>query len=196
MRAPLLLLALGTTLMGLPMGSAAMAQDVPAIGPQDTEKVKQVFVYGDDPCPASSGDEIVVCARMPDNERYRIPKDLRTDPLDPKVQSWANRARSIEYVGREGIDSCSPTGGGGFTGCFQQIARAAREERQTMLGSATWADAVEKARSERLGNLDAESEEIEQQAREEEAEAARLKAAQEAQQKKQKEQGPREPQPQ
>lgn len=164
----------------------AFAQDAeaPAIGPQDSEKVKQVFVYGEDPCPPSVGDEIVVCARMPDGDRYRIPKELRTDPNSPAVQSWANRARSIEYVGATGIDSCSPTGSGGFTGCFTQIARAAKEEREKMLGSGTWADAVAKAREDRLGNLDAESELIEAQARAEEEEA-RLRAERAA-----KQQGP------
>jgi hypothetical protein len=175
-------------------GSAAVAQPAgapppSAIGPTDTEKVKQVFVYGDDPCPPSSGEEIVVCARMPDNERYRIPKELRTDPNSAAVQSWANRARSIEYVGAEGINSCSPTGAGGFTGCFAQIAREAKEERQKMLGSASWADAVAKAREERLGNLDAESAQIEAQAKAEEEDAARRNAAQQEAEKA-RQQGP------
>lgn len=153
----------------------------PAIGPADTEKVKQVFVYGDDPCPAGAGEEIVVCARMPDNERYRIPKDLRTDPNDPRVQSWANRARSLETVGASGTNSCSPTGSAGFTGCFQQLANAAREERRTTLGSASWADAIQKAREDRLSNLDAESEDVEKQAlADEAAAAARKKAADDA----------------
>jgi hypothetical protein len=185
MRALLSTLALGSVLAATPL----FAQTAPAIGPADTEKVKQVFVYGDDPCPQGTGDEIVVCARMPDNERYRIPKDLRTDPNDPRVQSWANRARTLEVAGASGINSCSPTGGGGFTGCFQQLANAAREERKTMLGSASWADAIEKARDERLGNLDAESEAIEQRVKEEEAEAARQKAAADA-----AKQGPADPQ--
>lgn len=176
MRALTAAIALSTFALAGP----ALAQTAPAVGPQDTEKVKQVFVYGDDPCPVGEGDEIVVCARMPDNERFRIPKDLRTDPNDPKVQSWANRARALEVVGASGINSCSPTGAGGFTGCFQQLANAAREERRTTLGSASWADAVQKAREERLGNLDAESEEVEEQAKiEEAAAAARKKAAEE-----------------
>jgi len=141
----------------------------PAVGPQDTEKVKQVIVYGEDPCPPSTPDEIMICARMPDNERFRIPPELRTDPNSPAVQSWVNRARTLEYVGLSGTDSCSTIGGGGFTGCFQQLARAAREERKTMLGSASWGAAVAKAREERLRNLDAESEEIEAQAQADEA---------------------------
>lgn len=181
MRPPFFALALAATLLGTPAFAQIPGEPVSGVGPADTEKVKQIFVYGDDPCPKGAADEIVVCARLPDNERFRIPKDLRTDPNDPKVQSWANRARSLETAGAEGINSCSPTGAGGFTGCFQQLAKAAREERRTMMGSATWADAVEKARNERLGNLDAESEVIEKDAKADEAEAAR-KAAQQNQQ--------------
>lgn len=190
MRSVIIALTLGTAALAGPTLAQQAAPAAPAIGPADTEKVKQVFVYGDDPCPVGQGEEIVVCARMPDNERYRIPKDLRTDPNDPRVQSWANRARSLEVAGASGINSCSPVGGGGFTGCFQQLANAAREERRTMLGSASWADAIAKAREERLGNLDAESEAIERQAQAEEAaEAARKKAAEEA-----AKQGPANPQ--
>lgn len=185
MRAPFLAFALAATLIGAPaFAQAQPGAPTSGIGPTDTEKVKQVFVYGDDPCPKGDADEIVVCARMPDNDRYRIPKELRTDPNDPRVQSWANRARSLETIGAEGINSCSPTGAGGFTGCFQQLAKAAREERKTTLGSASWSDAVQKAREERLKNLDAESEAIEKDAKADEAEAAR-KAAQQKQQSQQ-----------
>jgi len=174
MRALPLTLSLAAAILSAPalaQGPAdpAPAAAAPVAGPEDTEKVRQVFVYGDDPCPESGSDEIVVCARMPDNERYRIPTELRTDPNSPAVQSWVNRARTLEYVGLSGTDSCSTIGGGGFTGCFQQLARVAREERRTMLGSATWADAVAKARAKRLGNLDEESEEIEAQAQADEA---------------------------
>jgi hypothetical protein len=186
------------TLSAALWSNAAFAQQgvrpASGVGPSDTEKIKQVFVYGDDPCPPSEGEEIVVCARMPDNERYRIPADLRTDPNSPAVQSWANRARSIETVGAMGINTCSPVGSGGYTGCFTQIANAAREERKTMLGSATWADAVAKERESRLGNLDAESAQIEVQAKAEEAAAARKQAADAAADKaKANQQGPSEP---
>lgn len=146
-------------------------------GPSDAvEKVKQVIVYGDDPCPAGDGDEILVCARLPDNDRFRIPKELRTDPNDPKTQSWALRARSLEYVGRDGTESCSATGAGGFTGCFEKIARVAREERKTLMGDATWKNAVAAAREERMSGLDAESDEVEERVLADEA-AAEAKAA-------------------
>lgn len=152
------------------LATPALAQaGLAAVGPADTEKVKQVFVYGDDACPKSEGDEIVVCARMPDNDRYRIPKELRDDPNAPGNQAWAKRARTLETVGATGIQSCSPVGAGGQTGCFAQLARAAKEERKTMLGSATWADAVAAERNKRLGNIDAESEAVEQQAKQDEA---------------------------
>lgn len=154
--------------------AALHAQAAPVVGP--SEKVTQVFVYGDDPCPKSDGEEILVCARLPDNDRYRIPSELRTDPNSPQVQSWASRAKSIEYVGRTGTDSCTPVGGGGFTGCFQQLASKAREERKAMLGSESWADAVAKEREKRLGNLDAESDEIEARVKAEEAAKAAASA--------------------
>ena len=112
MRALPLALTLATLLAAPALAQAPADPAPPAApvaGPQDTETLKQVIVYGDDPCPQSTGDEIVVCARMPDNERYRIPPELRTDPNSPAVQSWVNRARTLEYVGLSGTDSCSIT---------------------------------------------------------------------------------------
>lgn len=151
-------------------------------GPIDTEKVKLVYVYGDDPCPAQGADdEILICAKMPEQERFRIPKELRGDPYSPQNTSWVQRARTLETVGLNGINSCSTIGAGGATGCFAKLARQAKEERQTLLGSATWKDAVAKQREKRLGNLDAESEAVEAKAKAEEANApADEKAAAEA----------------
>jgi hypothetical protein len=151
-------------------------------GPVDTEKVKLVYVYGDDPCPEQgSDDEILICAKMPEQERYRIPKELRGDPYAPQNTSWVQRAKSLETVGLSGINSCSTSGAGGFTGCFAKLAREAKEERKTMLGSVTWKDAVAKQREKRLGNLDAESEAVEAKAKVEEANTpAEEKAAAEA----------------
>ena len=53
-----------------------------------TEKVNLVIVYGDDACPQSQGDDIVVCARKGEEERYRIPEPLRGDPNEPSKQAW------------------------------------------------------------------------------------------------------------
>jgi hypothetical protein len=99
--------------------------------PEAQVKTSTLLVFGDDPCPRSSGDEIVVCARLPENERYRIPKRLRGKKVEAAQESWASRARELEYVGRAGTpNSCSPVGSGGQTGCMQQFLRQAREERR------------------------------------------------------------------
>lgn len=188
MRRPLSFLA-PFAVMAVALAAPALAQPgkegpnpVGASGPVDTEKVKLVYVYGDDPCPQQgSADEIVICAKMPEQERFRIPKELRGDPYAPQNQSWVNRAKSLETVGASGINSCSTAGSGGFTGCFAKLAREAKEERKTLLGSATWKDAVAKEREKRLGTIDTDSEKIEAEAKAAEANApADEKAAAEA----------------
>lgn len=147
----------------------------PASGPP-AEKIKQVIVYGDDPCPISEGGEIVVCARQEESERYRIPENLRREePGSTKNEAWTSRVQSIEYVGASGTESCSPVGGGGFTGCFEKIARQAKAERAQM-GDKSWADLVAAERARRLGNLDEESEEIEARVKAEEAARAEAEA--------------------
>jgi hypothetical protein len=83
--------------------------------------------------------------------------------------------RSIEYVGRSGTQSCSPVGAGGFTGCFSQIARAAKEERKQM-GDASWADLVSAEREKRLSKIDKDSDQIEARVKAEEAAKEKAKA--------------------
>lgn len=151
--------------------SPAAGQDKP-VGPP-AEKIKQVIVYGNDPCPASQGDEIVVCARQDEKDRYRIPKDLREEPLgSTKNEAWTSRVRSIEYVGETGTESCTPVGGGGFTGCFQKIAAQAKAER-AQTGDKSWAGLVAAERAKRLSTIDKDSDEIEARVKAEEKEAAR-----------------------
>lgn len=96
------------------------------------ERIRQVVIYGKDACPrGAGGEEIVICARKPETERYRVPKELRDQPsTDPASTSWANKAKSLQYVGRTGIQSCSTVGPGGFTGCLSQMLAAARAERR------------------------------------------------------------------
>ena len=87
------------------------------------ERVSTLLVYGNDPCPRSSAGEIVVCARQPESERYRIPKNLRRPKYNAaRDGSWAGTAKVLEYVSRQGLpDSCSPTGSYGQTGCFRRF---------------------------------------------------------------------------
>jgi len=109
----------------LPEAPAA-AQDAPS-----GDGIGYVIVYGNDPCPRSTDSEVVVCARKPEGERYRIPERYReSGPLQSR-QSWSQKARSFEYVGRTGIQSCSAVGPGGYTGCLQNmIDRAKAEARE------------------------------------------------------------------
>jgi hypothetical protein len=113
--------------------SATALTLLPAPAGAQDEKVRRLVVYGRDPCPrAQSGDEIVVCARRPETERYRIPKELRDSATrdDPESTSWAARAEALEYVGRTGIQSCSTVGPGGVSGCWNEMVRAWRRDRR------------------------------------------------------------------
>ena len=160
---------MATALLGLTVSLPSAAQDRASAGVADDASVKinQLIVYGDDPCPESTADQITVCARKGENERFRIPEALRDDPRAPGRESWTNRAEALEYVGKSGTDSCSPVGAGGFTGCFTQLMRQARAERMGA-DNVSWAQLVEAERRKRLEKLDAEAEAIEQQLREQE----------------------------
>ena len=152
-----------------PLFAAAALVATPASA-QDSggDKVSQVIVYGQDPCPQSANDEeIVVCARMPEGERYRIPEMFRNDPNKPSEQAWTNRVVALERAGAFGTDSCSPAGMGGFTGCTRNlINRAYAEKRQQ--DNVDWAKLTAEERQKRLDRIDAESEAIEARVRAEE----------------------------
>ena len=112
---------------------AGIAAAVPAAA-QDTDakttgqKIAEIVVFGNDPCPRSTDDEVVVCTRIPESYRYRMPEAYRPSGTYQQRQSWANKARAIERVGRTGIQSCSPVGPAGYTGCMQQMINSAKEE--------------------------------------------------------------------
>ena len=108
-------LAAGAVLL---VGLAAVPQ--PSIA-QLSNRVSEIIVYGNDPCPRSTDDEVVVCARKPEADRYRIPERFRTSGPRQTREAWANRAKSFETVGATGINSCSPVGPSGFTGCMKQL---------------------------------------------------------------------------
>ncbi|KRB82672.1 hypothetical protein ASE00_11600 [Sphingomonas sp. Root710] len=107
---------------------AAVASIGPVSAPAQAQRTERVLtIFGTDPCPTSNGEEIVVCRRMPEAERYRIPEELRRT-TGRESETWGDRAASIEYVGRSGVNSCSPSGSGGASGCFREMARKACDE--------------------------------------------------------------------
>lgn len=109
--------------------AAGLAVAAAPAAAQDSVRIAEIIVYGDDPCPRSTDSEVVVCARKPEAERYRIPESLRSTGSRQSRESWALRAKSFEYVGRSGIMSCSAVGPAGYTGCLQNMIDRARAER-------------------------------------------------------------------
>ena len=116
------------------VGFAGLAMPTAPALAQNT-KVSEIIVYGTDPCPRSTDDEIVVCARKPETERYRIPEALRQGGSLQSRQAWAARAKQFETVGRTGINSCSPVGPGGWTGCTEQVINQAFNDREEQVKS-------------------------------------------------------------
>ncbi len=169
----LLIAVLAAASAGILAASPASAQD-------GGERINQLIVYGNDPCPASTGDEITVCARKDEAERYRIPEPLRVTP-SPQNDAWNNKVLSYEMVGNQGTLSCSPVGAGGSLGCTQQLIDKAYAEKGTD-PSTRFGELIAAERERRLSTLDAEA--AETQARVEQAEReyeARQKAAQDPQ---------------
>lgn len=140
-------LVLSASVAGL--SAPAMAQEVPG------DRVNQLIVYGDDPCPQSTGDEITVCARKSESERYRIPEPLR-DTDRPGNEAWTQRVLAYETVGATGINSCSPVGAGGEFGCTQKLINAAYAERKQS-SDVKFGQMIAEAREERLSTIDQET---------------------------------------
>jgi hypothetical protein len=97
------------------------------------QRTSILYTYGDDPCPETTGDEIVVCAQQPESDRYRVPKDLRHQNEEAPAGggSWASKVEGYDAVARQTRpDSCSPVGSYGFTGCAAAALRKWFEARR------------------------------------------------------------------
>ena len=125
------------------------------------DKVRIAIVYGDDAAPTPNGDEIIVVARMPEAERFRIPENLRYSD-NPANDAWINRVAKLEFVGSSGTLSCSATGVGGSTGCTQEMIRNAYADKKAA-PSVRFGALIAAARAERLSTIDASA--TEEQAR-------------------------------
>jgi hypothetical protein len=119
------------------LAAIASAAALPAPGgAQSTSSVdrnglRRIVVYGTDPCPPSPPGEIVVCARRPNDDRYRVPERFRApDKLTGDHEAWAYKAEQLEVHGASGIASCSPVGPGGASGCMQRLIEQAKAQRR------------------------------------------------------------------
>jgi hypothetical protein len=111
-------------------------QEIP---PGDGSQPRQrlVTVFGNEACPKpTSADEVIVCARLPESEVYRIPEPLRKAE---NRQSVFSRNRSLllgDGTGGAGnsIGSCSVVGPGGITGCNKRQVDAWAADRTNRMG--------------------------------------------------------------
>ena len=122
-------------------------------GPSD--RFNTVIIYGDDACPESTDDTITVCARMDEGERYRIPPNLR-ESNNPSNNSWTDRVRSFEQVGKFGQQSCTAVGAGGDLGCTMEMIEAAYAEKENGQ-DVRFSQLIDEARQERLSTIDADA---------------------------------------
>ncbi len=157
------------------LASAAPAFAQGLAGPQPgDEKINQLIIYGDDACPQSDDDEIVVCARLAEADRYRIPKKLRDVENTPIKEAWNNRVLAYENVAASGTLSCSAIGAGGFTGCGLKDIDSAYAEKSQDIGLA-FGRLIAAERNKRLSGIDAESDLVEERVIDEERAAAAAK---------------------
>ncbi|GGE17598.1 hypothetical protein GCM10011529_25130 [Polymorphobacter glacialis] len=95
-------------------------------------------MFGTEECPKpSSPDEVVVCARLPDSEIYRIPQQLRAANDQRTSPFQANRSLLLgDASGGAGgsIGSCSVVGSGGASGCNQDHIDAWARDRTGRMG--------------------------------------------------------------
>src|SRR3546814_17069388 len=77
------------------------------------------------PCPEGKEGEIIVCARKPESERYRVPEEVRKAPQPPpEGRSWKERADIVEEATQATRpNSCSTVGAGGQTGCPTEMPK-------------------------------------------------------------------------
>ena len=96
-----------------------------------------VTVFDNEACPKpSSVDEVVVCARLPGSDVFRIPERLRKAETRQSVLTQ-NRALLLgDGTGGAGnsIGSCSAIGPAGFTGCDRKMVDAWAQDRTNRMG--------------------------------------------------------------
>lgn len=118
----------------------------------ESDDVRMSIVYGDDAAPECPPGEICVVARLPEADRYRIPPSLRFSD-DPDNTAWTRRVEKLEMIGDFGTMSCSTAGAGGFTGCTQQMIRAAYGDKAEA-ASVRFSELIAAARADRLAKID------------------------------------------
>jgi hypothetical protein len=104
------------------LAAAFVLAAAPAFAQEPPERTTTAVVYGEEACPKAADGEIVVCARRPERERFRIPKELRGKGEPPSETSWGSRNELLEEAARVNLPgSCSTVGSYGQSGCQRQL---------------------------------------------------------------------------
>ena len=113
--------------IALILSLALLPVALPTVAHAQLTNDRVLTIFGKDACPKDT-----ICVRAPEGDRYRIPKQFRQPTqIAPENQSWAARAQdTLDAGAKTGTGSCSASGPGGWTGCWQQQMRAARAERK------------------------------------------------------------------
>jgi hypothetical protein len=102
--------------------AALLAVSTTAVAQEPPERSAAAIVYGNEACPEGEEGEIVVCARRPERERYRIPKELRGKGEPLSETAWGSRNELLEEAARVNLPgSCSTVGSYGQSGCQRQF---------------------------------------------------------------------------
>lgn len=125
-------LALAAALIATPALASAQATQG-----QTPQRIREVTLTGDQACPPSTADEVVVCRKL--ENPYRIPEGLRdSGPIAAQNRAWATREQELAEIGRRagGVpNSCSPIGTAGQTGCAQKALNAWYAEKRAQAGA-------------------------------------------------------------
>jgi hypothetical protein len=116
MRRLLILSMFASGAIGVPTLVAA-----PALAQIGQDRI--IDIYGDEKCPASNGQQIVVCRKHPLEDKYRIPKDLRDSEREPQAAGGnVGAVNAVNTTGGTGVqvNSCNAIGAGVNAGCTKQ----------------------------------------------------------------------------
>lgn len=106
------------------IASSALGVATLTSGPAHAQQADRIIdIYGTDRCPASNGQQIVVCRKHPETDRFRIPKDLRDQEREPQAAGGnVGAVSAVNTTGQTGvqINSCNSIGAGVNVGCTKQ----------------------------------------------------------------------------
>lgn len=118
----------------LVMSPCSAQDDTTPASSEMPERISFLVAFGEEKCREPVGDEIVVCANMPENERYRIPVALRKKERVITDRSWSSAVEALDSFASDlRPNSCSVNGSNGFTGCTQKMLQQWFAERRGKL---------------------------------------------------------------